>query len=116
MGSNQELRPMWAPRSVTPVEEDSSMPLLASIREASTTDGNNTGRFRLPSDYVPAQAMLTCYYSVNDRFVMGNSKLLEDSSSYVDDRNPSGFQTPTKIIGIQGGKDPICPPDTALDL
>ena len=117
-GSDKELRPIWGPRPVTPVEEDSSMPLLASIREASnaSTDGNNTGRFRLPPDYVPAQAMLTCYYSVNERFVMGNSKLLEGSSSYVDDRNRSDFQTPIKIIGIQGGKDPICPPDTALDL
>ena len=88
------------PRPVRPLKE--SMPLFDSIKEAAKN--NKTGGFRLPVDYVPAQAMLTCYYSVNDLFVMGNQNLLLQST------------TPVKIIGIQGGKDPICPPDTALEL
>merc|ERR1712008_266627 len=83
VNSDKELTPLWGPRPVTPIVENSSMPLLASIREASnaSTDSNKTwGRFRLPPDYVPAQAMLTCYYSVNDQFVMGNKNLLETAS------------------------------------
>ena len=108
-----------APRPVNPVGE--SMPLMASIREASkeSNNNNNTGRFRLPPDYVPAQAMLTCYYSVNDRFVMGNNNLLESSVVNNNDNNNSHENegdNVVKIIGIQGGRDPICPPDTALDL
>ena len=117
------------PRPVNPIGE--SIPLMALIREASKESNNNNktsaGRFRLPPDYVPAQAMLTCYYSVNDRFVMGNNNLLETSSVVNTNNNNNGHEnesendnssnTPfVKIIGIQGGRDPICPPDTALDL
>ncbi len=94
------------PRPVRPL--DDSMPLFDSIRGAAANNNNTnnkTGGFRLPPDYVPAQAMLTCYYSVNDLYVMGNKNLLLEATN----KN-------VKIIGIQGGKDPICPPDTALDL
>ena len=94
------------PRPLSPLKE--SMPLFDAIEKAAKTDSNKTGGFRLPPDYVPAQAMLTCFYSVNDLFVMGNENLLD-----VATRNDYGN---VKIIGIQGGKDPICPPDTALDL
>ena len=112
-GLIEELLPS-SPRPVTPVGQ--TIPLVTSIREASNqaTDSSNSSasRFRLPPNYVPAQAMLTCYYSVNDLFVMGNRNLLETSSGASFDNDA----TPVKIIGIQGGKDPICPPDTALDL
>ena len=67
--------------------------------------------------------MLTCYYSVNDRYVMGNYNLLENASnvganeSHISSSNSRSVPPlPMKIIGIQGGLDPICPPDTALDL
>ncbi|KAI2509120.1 proline iminopeptidase [Fragilaria crotonensis] len=58
------------------------------------------------ADYVPAQAMLTCFYSVNDRYVMNNVNLL--------DRVDRIQNIP--CIAVQGGQDPICPVDTALDL
>ena len=60
--------------------------------------------------FLPAQAMLTCFYSANDRFVMGryhNSMLDEAIVDQV--RN-------IPCIAIQGGRDHICPPDTAMDL
>ena len=106
-----ELPLVSGPRPVRPLKE--SMPLLDSIREVAKTNSNKTGGFRLPTDYIPAQAMLTCYYSVNDLFVMGNKNLLE--TPFSDTMNVQGT-SPIKIIGIQGGIDPICPPDTALDL
>jgi len=105
--AQSELAMVTEPRPVRPIGE--SIPLLKSMTEASQKTNGNKTRFQLPPDYVPAQAMLTCYYSVNDRFVMGNNNLLETGS----DNNNS---TPVKIIGVQGGRDPICPPDTALDL
>lgn len=57
---------------------------------------------------LPAMPMLTCYYSVNNRYAMNQFDLL-------------GHKRIDRIrhipcIAVQGGKDPICPPDTALDL
>lgn len=57
-------------------------------------------------EFVPAQAMLTCFYSVNDKYVVHPYTLLDDV-----DRIRS-----IKCISIQGGSDTICPPDSALDL
>ncbi len=58
--------------------------------------------------FVPAQAMLTCFYSVNERFVTSNVNLL------AKERIDRLRHIP--CIVVQGGIDTICPPDTALDL
>ena len=52
--------------------------------------------------------MLTCFYSVNDRFAMNDVDLIA----------PERMERLQNIpcIAIQGGMDPICPPDTALDV
>ena len=57
---------------------------------------------------LPAMAMLTCFYSVNNGYAMNNTNLL----------SPTRIQRIRHIpcIVVQGGQDPICPPDTALDL
>jgi proline iminopeptidase len=58
--------------------------------------------------YIPAQPMLTCFYSANDRYAMDNLDLLcKERLSRV---------RSIPCIAVQGGKDTICPPDTALDL
>ncbi|OEU09942.1 alpha/beta-hydrolase, partial [Fragilariopsis cylindrus CCMP1102] len=57
-------------------------------------------------------AMLTCYYSVNDIFVMGGP----NCKNLLSKEPCSNLDPDLKIIGIQGGRDPICPPDTAIDL
>lgn len=56
----------------------------------------------------PAMPMLTCFYSVNDRFAMNDIDLIA----------PERMKRLQDIpcIAIQGGMDPICPPDTALDV
>ena len=57
-------------------------------------------------NYIPAQAILTCFYSVNDRFVMNHTNLLHgmDQIQHI------------PCIAVHGGLDPICPIDSALDL
>ena len=57
---------------------------------------------------VPAQAMLTCYYSVNDKYMMKDYDILSKESIDKIRHIP--------CIGVQGGQDPICPPDTAFHL
>ena len=56
----------------------------------------------------PAMPMLTCFYSVNDRFAMNDVDLIA----------PERMERLQNIpcTAIQGGMDPICPPDTALDV
>jgi len=99
------------PRQTRLIDSIVSPSLVVRTNNENSKNDNNTNIFRLPSDYIPAQAMLTCYYSVNDVFVMGNryQNLLSKESC-------SQFNEELKIIGIHGGNDPICPPDTALDL
>ena len=56
----------------------------------------------------PAMPMLTCFYSVNDRFAMNDIDLIAPERMIRLQDIP--------CIAIQGGMDPICPPDTALDV
>lgn len=58
--------------------------------------------------FIPAQAMLTSFYSLNERYATGNVDLL------AKERMDRLRDIP--CIAIQGGNDTICPPDTALDL
>lgn len=58
--------------------------------------------------FIPAQAMLTCYYSVNDAFMMSDFQLL---ATHNIDRIRH-----IPCIAVQGARDFICPPDSALDL
>ena len=91
------------PRPVRPIK---------SIPPVQASNDTSSGRFRVPQDYIPAQAMLTCYYSVNDIFVMGGP----NCKNLLSKESCSNLDPDLKIIGIQGGRDPICPPDTAIDL
>lgn len=61
-----------------------------------------------PDQHIPAQALLTCFYSVNCQAAMNHVDLL---SPHRMDRIRH-----IPCIAVQGGNDPICPPDTALDL
>jgi len=58
--------------------------------------------------FIPAQAMLTCFYSVNQEFIMENFDLLKNENIERIRHIP--------CIAVQGAKDMICPPDSALDL
>jgi proline iminopeptidase len=69
---------------------------------SSSTQRSSSGT----TNYIPAQAILTCFYSVNDRFVMNGRNLLDD----VDQMQH------IPCIAVHGGQDPICPVDSALDL
>ena len=59
-------------------------------------------------DIIPAQNMLTCFYSVNDRYAMNNINILDPQRLALVQHIP--------CIAVQGGLDRICPVDTALDL
>lgn len=101
------IREKSGPRSVRPIQ---SIDTSTSNDDASHSNDTNA-TFRVPPDFIPAQVMLTCFYSVNDVFVIGDrykNLLSKESCSRLDEN--------LRIIGIQGGLDPICPPDTALDL
>eukprot|EP00566_Odontella_aurita_P006617 CAMPEP_0113573726 /NCGR_PEP_ID=MMETSP0015_2-20120614/26774_1 /TAXON_ID=2838 /ORGANISM="Odontella" /LENGTH=584 /DNA_ID=CAMNT_0000476829 /DNA_START=218 /DNA_END=1972 /DNA_ORIENTATION=+ /assembly_acc=CAM_ASM_000160 len=58
--------------------------------------------------FIPAQAMLTCFYSVNDKYMMQKFDLLSKERIERIRHIP--------CIAVQGGQDTICPIDTALDL
>jgi proline iminopeptidase len=58
--------------------------------------------------FVPAQTMLTCYYSVNDEYMMSKFQLLSKENIDKIRHIP--------CVAVQGAKDLICPPDSALDL
>ncbi len=58
--------------------------------------------------FIPAQAMLTCFYSVNNEFIMSKFDLLSKENIDRIKHIP--------CVAIQGGQDSICPPDSALDL
>lgn len=59
-------------------------------------------------EFIPTQAMLTCYYSVNQESTMGGINIL--SKERIDRIRH------IPCIGIQGAQDLICPLDSALDL
>lgn len=86
-----------------------------------------------PTAFIPAQAMLTCYFSINDQYVIGRYRKFlslssQNSSRYTSKLPPPANDEPLTntfstventlppCIAIQGGKDAICPPDTSLDL
>ena len=60
------------------------------------------------SKFVPAQNMLTCFYSVNNQYAMNNINLLD----------PGRMENAKHIpcIAVHGALDNICPIDTALEL
>jgi hypothetical protein len=82
-------------------QEPLSFPKLPELSSNSSNTTNNNNN-------IPAQCMLTCFYSANDNYCRNNVNLLD----------PERMQRIQKIpcIAIQGGSDRICPPDTALDL
>jgi pimeloyl-ACP methyl ester carboxylesterase len=59
-------------------------------------------------EFIPIQAMLTCYYSVNQDVVMDGVNIL------CEERIDKIRHIP--CIAIQGAQDLICPIDSALDL
>ena len=102
---------------------------------ASTHSKNSSNSTFDPASFIPAQAMLTCYYSTNDNYVIHPYRSFLSLSSmnkswYASLLPPTmhssklklGPTFPPKVmplppcIAIQGGLDAICPPDTALDL
>lgn len=142
----QSLRRFSSTSSYTSSETDERIlePLpIEEIPEAGTTDskvdvnvkGNKTSFD--PTTYIPAQAMLTCYYSVNGDYCIHpynsflslnpppsvplsswfSSELPPSSSKSYESSISSGLKFPLPpTIAIQGGNDAICPADTALDL
>jgi len=97
-----------SPRIVQPVDFEYPPQLddINSALKARKEGGTPPNGF--PSDYIPAQAMLTCFYSVNDRFSMNNLNLLDSQRMARIQHIP--------CIAVHGGKDSICPIDTALEM
>lgn len=134
------------PMPVEQILNNEATPSNTSNSNATSTNNIQTASNSTfdPASYIPAQAMLTCHYCTNDEYVLHpyESFLSLSSSSTT----PSWYSSklppsPTKpsdgntmqpdekitittkqpyplppCIAIQGGKDAICPPDTALDL
>jgi pimeloyl-ACP methyl ester carboxylesterase len=123
-----------------PIEDTTTIATESKVETNIQPPPNGKGNTFDPNAYIPAQAMLTCYYSVNDEYCIHpyssflslnpppsiplsswySSKLppLSSSSSESCDSSISSdspFPLPP-TIAIQGGNDGICPPDTALDL
>ena len=124
-------------------EQMSILPVIASSQTIATPvkssdNNNNTNSTSLdPTTYIPAQPMLTCYYSTNDNYCIGSYRPFMSLSPppYIPLSAWYSSKLPPQIvsrstcwpsatgtfplpptIAIQGGNDAICPPDTALDL
>jgi len=90
------------PSTMRPVQQ-----LVAASDDPSNKNNNNNNN--LPTEYVsfiPAQNMLTCFYSVNNRLALNDLDLLTQVCPRIPPHIP--------CIAIQGGVDRVCPPDTAL--
>ena len=59
------------------------------------------------SGWMPAQAMLTCFYSLHGGFLTEGELMLPENIDKI-------RHIPT--VAVQGAADLICPPGTALDL
>ena len=127
------------PMPIQPV----SMSPANSIPVLKPTNTNSSNATFDPTTYIPAQSMLTCYYSTNDDYCIGPFKpflslsppssiplsswyssnvppRIPDYPSFVRSLETSSTLTSLEplppTIAIQGGNDAICPLDTALDL
>jgi len=112
----------------------SSNNLIPNKPTASNKKTSNNSTFD-PTTYIPAQSMLTCYFSTNDNYCIGPYRSFMSLSppssipfsSWYSSQVPPTVKHPEQgslksnfplppTIAIQGGNDAICPPDTALDL
>jgi len=112
----------------------SSNNLIPNKPTANNKKTSNNSTFD-PTTYIPAQSMLTCYYSTNDNYCIGPYRSFMSLSppssipfsSWYSSQVPPTVKYPEQVslksnfplpptIAIQGGNDAICPPDTALDL
>jgi pimeloyl-ACP methyl ester carboxylesterase len=83
--------------------------VTAQAKAQQKDDGNFNG--------LPALAMLTCFYSVNENYAMHDWNLLSpERMARIRRGHHHNTTTSIPCIAIQGGRDPICPPDTALDV
>jgi len=72
-----------------------------------TTNSSNTTLSPEYASFIPAQNMLTCFYSVNNRYALNDLDLLSSTIPRIHN---------IPCIAVQGGLDRVCPPDTALDV
>lgn len=103
------MRPIQPVTIEPPVEttpNGTSSASVTTVRNNATSAENATNIPKQWANYVPAQAMLTCFYSVNDRYAMNNLNLIDHMDRIAD----------IPCIAIQGGLDGICPVNTALDV
>jgi hypothetical protein len=77
-------------------------------KDKSQTNTHEEAAAAAAEKFIPAQAMLTCFYSVNQEFIMEHFNLLKKENIDRIRHIP--------CIVVQGAKDLICPPDSALDL
>ncbi|KAL7463282.1 hypothetical protein ACHAXS_003656, partial [Conticribra weissflogii] len=130
-------------RNQEPIQIDATYKPSSKPIHDQTAMANEKNQIFDPSSFIPAQSMLTCYYSLNDEYVVRpfNSFLslapppgISFDSWYSSSLPPSplrllhsddALSTKTEFqnyyplppcIAIQGGNDAICPPDTAIDL
>ncbi|KAL7521176.1 hypothetical protein ACHAWX_005864 [Stephanocyclus meneghinianus] len=116
------------------LDEASAQPISNNVNSNKQSQPANT-TFD-PANFIPAQAMLTCYYCTNDDYVLHPyqsflsmssrttswytspippSPTIQSSSQPLPSMTDQSYSLPP-CIAIQGGLDAICPPDTALDL
>jgi proline iminopeptidase len=81
------------------ITQPRTVPVKGANNESADSSGHST---------IPAQCLMTCYYSTNNLFAMDNLNLLD----------PTRMDRIRMIpcIAVQGGMDRVCPPDTALEL
>ena len=131
---------IFEPMPIQPVAVQSTKEEISISSGGNNNSSNSTFD---PTTYIPAQSMLTCYYSTNDDYCIGPYRrflsltpppsvpLSSWYSSNVPPQLPQSYQQSSALppdssencslplpptIAIQGGRDAICPPDTALDL
>jgi len=99
------LEEVASARRISPLINPAATPITTPVGSANK---KSSFMMKAAAKFIPAQPMLTCFYSVNERYATGNVDLLEKERMDCVRTIP--------CIAVQGGKDTICPPDTALDL
>ena len=99
-----------APRPLMPVTHDGESATVPSPINATSKGQLSPEAMAL---YIPAQAMLTCFYSANRGYAMNHVNLLERAANnnYMNSHKHVPY-----LIAVHGGNDGVCPVDTALDL
>jgi len=104
--NNGVMRPIQTVDTSTSSDLSPAKTIIKNKKKENNKKNKKSKQQQFYENFIPAQAMLTCFYSVNNEYAMNQNKLLErmDRIRHI------------PCIAVHGGRDNICPVNTALDV